>query len=438
MIHRAVVIAVVTGLLGGLGPAAALPQELPLPAQGEVVPLRPEPVSEATALEDDLVGRFLLGTGYTSWRIEIRPDGRFECLESGCVATHRYVGRVERDGEDLVLRSEASTDLRHDGGTVASSKTFGPYVPVRWGERLYLVGRDQGDEFCQAVNVGSEPRSRSWGRGVEFILRDSDWDRAAEGRPQVPAEWQGFLLPGPVIGRVTAVDPAGTATIDLGAADGLAAAMQLTLHFQRASDEGVADGQAWFTRTAVPVLDVEPGCARIVTRQSNPPPRVGDLVTGHIPVERPLPFEVWRAAGSTSRLTFDPLPPLPGTSADELERWTQQIKLTFSPGVPMERVLSARAVDELTPAFFNALRGLDMKSDSDVQRATAILEVWKAYRLRCPGQHGIRIDFTERSPTGWQADLASRIWQVETFVMWWREMSADPNRLADFQRGEAP
>ncbi|HZM01376.1 MAG TPA: hypothetical protein VFD43_14105, partial [Planctomycetota bacterium] len=152
----------------------------------------------------------------------------------------------------------------------------------------------------------------------------------------------------------------------------------------------------------------------------------------------PLPLELWRSTASDPHLSIPPLAPLPGSSQADLDRWTAQIRDTFSPGVSIAEPLSPELLDALTPAFFNAMQGLDMSDGDDIRRASAILDVWHGYQARCSTKRLVRIEFD--GDPGWDPDArtADRIWQVETFAMWWRDMSADPQRLADFRRGKSP
>ena len=88
-----------------------------------------------------------------------------------------------------------------------------PVLPVKWGERQYLIRPDEIAEFCSAVNLGSEPRESSRG---EFLLRDEDWKKPVKGRPELPAEFQKHLFTKPPAGKVTEVIDEKSAWINLG------------------------------------------------------------------------------------------------------------------------------------------------------------------------------------------------------------------------------
>jgi hypothetical protein len=110
-------------------------------------------------------------------------------------------------------------------------------VPVRWGERLYLVSSEEMQAFCLAVTEGIEPRRNSFG---DYLLRNGDWDRPAPGQPELPSEYAKFMRSPPprkeervvratkaLQGKITEVMDAGTAWIDLGSEHGLSAGMRL-------------------------------------------------------------------------------------------------------------------------------------------------------------------------------------------------------------------
>jgi hypothetical protein len=64
------------------------------------------------------------------------------------------------------------------------------FIPIHWGERLYLVSTNAGKGFCHAVNRGTEPRSNPHGK---FYIRRGDWAKKLTGLPNVPTVWQSWL-----------------------------------------------------------------------------------------------------------------------------------------------------------------------------------------------------------------------------------------------------
>ncbi len=54
-------------------------------------------------------------------------------------------------------------------------------VPVRWGQRRYLINAEMVAGFCDSIKQGWEPRDSVI--GGPYYLRKGDWDRYAIGRP---------------------------------------------------------------------------------------------------------------------------------------------------------------------------------------------------------------------------------------------------------------
>ena len=404
---------------------------LPVPREAAIEALEPPPIEatpEALAVYE---GSYRRGGGYGNTRLQIQIDGDFSLTRSGCTSSRRFRGRVRIQDGDLFLTTSTVSDLRGEDGPVASDENFGPFVPVTWGDRLYLLEHQELDEFSAAVNAGSEPSGSEWRQ--TFMMRDGDWKRPVEGLPRLPASRGRDVLAEPLVGHVVAVDPDGRAVIDLGSRCGVRPGMGLMLQMQRNDDWAVAEGAPWYFSWRATVVEVEQDSCVLETKGGA---RRGQLVTARYPEDEPLPPGVWRTGGDDPRLSFDPLPPLSGTTADELDRLTARVKTTFSPGVPCERRLPPHEVDALTPAFLNALRGLDMSDEEDVRSASTILQVFRTYQSRCVTPRLIDLEFVVDRTRDADFAIAARIWQVETFVMWWREVSADPERLAAFQRGQ--
>jgi hypothetical protein len=142
-------------------------------------------------------------------------------------------------------------------------------------------------------------------------------------------------------------------------------------------------------------------------------------------------------------VTFDPLPPVLFATPAQLEQWTASIRGSFSPGVPIDAPEHAPEdwADVLTPACFNALRGLDMANPKDVATASAILAVWRGYLSRAGLLRAIPFSFDD-GESGSFMDLAApmngRLLAIESFAMWWRALSSDPGRFDAFRREAAP
>jgi hypothetical protein len=129
-------------------------------------------------------GRYYFGDGLgANVSLWLAPKAGFLYQWHGCLGLYdrNYGGAVEEPNGTIRLSFEL------DGSRIA-----GEYIPVRWGERRYLVTKDEMEGFCEDVNSGREPRSGMHG---SVFLRRGDEERRVDGLPSVPAEYRGLLKP---------------------------------------------------------------------------------------------------------------------------------------------------------------------------------------------------------------------------------------------------
>jgi hypothetical protein len=167
-----------------------------------------------------VAGYYYLGDGLgVNCSLSVKPEGKFSFGWRGCLGVYdENTGGAKVVGGRLILSPERPNVREGFRGTKTD------FYVVRWSDRLYLIPEGDQQEFCNAVNQGQEPRSRSHGR---FYLRRGDWDRKVTGLPSVPQEWAPMLLKKPLRGRVIEVLSGGRARVDLGADDGVWKGMEL-------------------------------------------------------------------------------------------------------------------------------------------------------------------------------------------------------------------
>ena len=138
-----------------------------------------------------IAGSYYYGNGLgTNCSLVVKPEGRFSFIWRGCLGVYgknEGIARVEND--HLILTPEQPNDSEGCGGTPTD------FIPVRWGDRLYLVSAKAGKAFCDEVNRGWEPRSNSHGN---FYLRQGDSRKEVIGFPIVPKEWESLLQKTPI------------------------------------------------------------------------------------------------------------------------------------------------------------------------------------------------------------------------------------------------
>ena len=164
----------------------------------------------AADLLESRLGSVPVGANLT---LVINSTGRFTYHAAGCVRTYADVKARDfmRNGM-LVLTSEGP----------ASEARF---LPVRWGDRLYLIDPVGIVGFANAVNAGHEPRMKA--QGV-FYLRNGDWNKPVTGGPKLPVAYREYLLAKPVETRVRRIlDEEGNVELAAGARQGLLPGMKL-------------------------------------------------------------------------------------------------------------------------------------------------------------------------------------------------------------------
>ena len=131
-------------------------------------------------------GSYYYGNGLgTNCSLVVKSEGRFSFVWRGCLGLYgRNQGGAKVVKDHLILTPEQPNESEGFGGTPTD------FIPIRWGDRLYLVPKDAGKGFCDAVNRGWEPGSGSHGN---FYLRRGDDGKKVTGLPKVPNEWESLL-----------------------------------------------------------------------------------------------------------------------------------------------------------------------------------------------------------------------------------------------------
>jgi hypothetical protein len=112
--------------------------------------------------------------------LEVRFNGTFSIVteyEPGD-STTRWGTAELRDGS-LWLTSQPGA------GSAGPAGLIWELIPVKWGDRNYLIPKYQLSNFRHAIHDGTEPRNHAFGT---FLLREGDWDKPVKNAPQLPAE----------------------------------------------------------------------------------------------------------------------------------------------------------------------------------------------------------------------------------------------------------
>ena len=164
-------------------------------------------------------GTYYLGRSGMRACLHIDSDGRYWLDWSGCPPyDEKCQGTVRMVQGWLTLtpvKRQIPESLR---------KTPTRFLPVTWGRRTYLLSDDEIPEFCNSVNLKSEPRSRPDG---EFYLRAGDWNEPVENAPTFPPEWAAYLLTKPVTAELIEMVDARTGKLNVGEQAGIRPGMIL-------------------------------------------------------------------------------------------------------------------------------------------------------------------------------------------------------------------
>src|SRR5258706_3078216 len=201
----------------------------------------------------DLIGTYTHGGGYASSAITIERDGRYHTNASDCtqeyyeagtysfktdvicfVTTKRTVkshGETDDQAKDL-LDPKVYREMYHEELTAEAREE--ELIPVKWGERLYLMPKEYLIEFCNAINLGLEPRKSvgtDWYLGSSY-LRNGDENKNVSGHPSLSSDLIDLLLEKPVEGEIINIEREGetkVAIINRGTEAGLKPGMRMIL-----------------------------------------------------------------------------------------------------------------------------------------------------------------------------------------------------------------
>jgi len=148
---------------------------------------------------------------------------------NSCVSHYRSSGEVAAEGSRFTLRPES----RSEPVTMPEQPLL---VPIRWGERRYLVPVEEIGDFAADIGFGEEPRCGTRGR---FFLREGDEKIVVSGLPELPPEWQGMLHAEAIDLQVTGFDLETTYRASV---IGRSRTMKHTVRLNGGADRGVMVG----------------------------------------------------------------------------------------------------------------------------------------------------------------------------------------------------
>lgn len=241
----------------------------------------------------DLIGTYKYSGGFAGGSITIEAEGRYHTNSSDCTQEYFDAGTytfkdgvisfvtmkstVKSHGENdnqarNLLDPKVYKEIYHQEPT-ANNRTS-TLIPVKWGDRLYLIESHSLREFCNAINLGLEPRRTT---GVDsylgvFYLRDGDHEKSTLGHPNLSKELIDLFLVKPIEAKVINIeltDGMKLAAIDKGSNAGLKPGMRLVL-----AENGFGDGPSLWS--GLVVVSVTSDLAKLKLFEEA---KVGDKVT---------------------------------------------------------------------------------------------------------------------------------------------------------------
>jgi hypothetical protein len=162
-----------------------------------------------------VAGDYYQGNGRRNWFLSVLPDGRYSFVSKGCVGILlREPGHATEVDGHIVLTPEKAND----------SKYPRKWLPIRWGERTYLLWPDELPRFCEAILDGSEPRNELHGNNYLNNLGRAD------GLPELPEEWLAKMRARLTTGKILEASEEGSwAKVALGRRQGVKVGDRLRL-----------------------------------------------------------------------------------------------------------------------------------------------------------------------------------------------------------------
>lgn len=234
---------------------------------------------------ETLSGVYYLGDGFVGQTLEVHANGRFSfSWQADDGGYHRDEGTAEVVDGLLTLRVVKSETNRTPGRFPHAR-----HLPARCGKRLYLVPEGDVLRFCNAVNLGLEPRESMFGRfylrmvWTERVRAGEELPRldSAAGLPGLPARWGSFLIKKPLQGQVTDVLDVGRATVDLGFEEGLKEGMELLVEDAKRGDQPALGRSCGLVK----VVAVEAHRSTVELKRHEPFLKKGQRASSKIPKE---------------------------------------------------------------------------------------------------------------------------------------------------------
>jgi hypothetical protein len=185
---------------------------------------------------DQILGSYYFGDGLgLNCYLALSKTGHFKYEWDGCLGTYDKA-------EGTFMIHEKTLSLTPNGPVESACRINQKvFHIVRWDKLIYLIPEADMLEFCNHINQRTEPVLSYWG---SFYLNENHKKKKPKGVPDLPGNWNNFLLKAPVTGKI--LDVTGdNAILDSGTNKGVLPGMEFSA---MSSDE-----KAWAQLTIISV-----------------------------------------------------------------------------------------------------------------------------------------------------------------------------------------
>ena len=185
---------------------------------------------ELESLKDDSwAGHYYYGDGLgVNVELDLAPKSGFAFTWNGCLGLYDMnYGDVVESGGTIRLAPQLPNQHKPFEGIAPE------FLPIVWGDRHYLIAKDEVVKFANAINAGFEPREGSWGM---FFLKREDVSKSVTGNPRLPLEYSEYLLKHPIDAEISSVKNSRTSKSE----------QLTTVQFNVGAPQGVKKGMEFY------------------------------------------------------------------------------------------------------------------------------------------------------------------------------------------------
>ena len=155
----------------------------------------------------EIAGEYYLGDGLGVNCYLTLVEGRFNFKWTGCLGVYdRNTGTWELQGDVVLLKPEKPNKCEGFKGMNLR------FIPVKWGQRHYLVDENEMQGFCSAIRRMQLPHMH----GQDYVKLEGDKLPPGGGDLTIPDRYRKYYESGAITGVVAAVKADGLVVLNVG------------------------------------------------------------------------------------------------------------------------------------------------------------------------------------------------------------------------------